>query len=125
MKWVLASIAAVAALATGPVNAADIPVKAPPMPVISNWTGFYIGGLATYGFAAAEHCSVTVPCAPSFPFTDMTGWLGGGTVGANYQINNWVFGIEGDWSGGKLNGSSPTTTGYNCLGNCVNSIRDV
>jgi outer membrane immunogenic protein len=116
---------AIAALVGGSALAADIPLKAPPRAVTYNWSGIYIGGVASYGFAKAEHCSVIVPCAPSFPFTDMTGWLGGGTVGANYQINNFVLGVEADWSGGKLNGSSPSTTGFGCAGLCANSIRDV
>src|SRR5262245_16387849 len=81
-------------------SAADIPRPAPapvykvaPAPVWS-WTGFYIGGVGSYGWANAEHCQVgsASPCRPTFPQTNMKGWLGGVTVGANYQVNNIVFG---------------------------------
>jgi outer membrane immunogenic protein len=108
-------------------SAADMPTKAPMAPVAApyNWTGFYIGAVGSYGWADATHCSVLVPCAPGFPVTDMKGGLFGATVGYNYQLNNIVFGVEGDWSGGRLSGSSPSTAGYGCGGTCDNKITSV
>jgi opacity protein-like surface antigen len=46
MKQFLASIggACVIAVAVLPVHAADLPLKAPPVPVAYSWAGFYIGG---------------------------------------------------------------------------------
>ncbi len=46
MKKFLIATAALASVAlVGPANAADLPVKAPPvlMPVMYNWSGLYIG----------------------------------------------------------------------------------
>jgi opacity protein-like surface antigen len=36
-----------------------------------------------------------------------SGWLGGGTLGYNFQRDKWVFGVEGDITGTNTNGSSP------------------
>ena len=128
MKRFIAVAAAIAAFGfVNAASAADMPTKAPmaPVAVPFNWTGFYVGAVGSYGWANAEHCSVVVPCAPGFPVTNMKGWLGGATVGFNYQFNNIVFGVEGDWSGGRLSGSSPSTAGYGCAGTCDNEIRSV
>jgi outer membrane immunogenic protein len=51
--------------------------------------------------------------------------LFGATVGYNYQLNNIVFGVEGDWSGGRLSGSSLNTSNYNCGLSCDNKITSV
>jgi outer membrane immunogenic protein len=101
-----------------------MPVKAP-VAVLYNWTGFYVGGVGSYGWADAQHCAITSPCVPTFPVTNMKGGLGGATVGFNYQLNNIVFGIEGDWSGGSLSGSSPSVPGFGCGGTCDNKITSV
>jgi hypothetical protein len=80
--------------------AADLPAPvapyAPPLPPRAyNWTSVYIGGNAGYGFATASET------ASLFGFSvtsseDLTGFIGGGQVGANYQSGPVVFGIEGD-----------------------------
>jgi outer membrane immunogenic protein len=53
VKWVLGSVAVIAML-TGAASAADMPAKAPlykapPPPLVTTWTGFYIGGNFGYG----------------------------------------------------------------------------
>jgi outer membrane immunogenic protein len=98
--------AAGAAMAPG-AQAADMMVKAPPpaMPAPS-WTGLYIGVHAgavlqgadqTYGFNSPNPHSIGAA-------TD-TGFIGGGQIGYNFQTGNFVYGIEGDFSGlsGKAN----------------------
>jgi len=35
----------------------------------------------------------------------MNGWLGGGQIGYNYQVDRWVFGVEAEFSGSNLQGS--------------------
>jgi hypothetical protein len=56
-----------------------------------NWTGFYIG--ADVG-AAWGVTNWNFPDGSINPH--VAGFLGGGNLGYNYQIGNWVFGIEGD-----------------------------
>src|SRR3954463_15721237 len=96
---VLAGLAG-AMISTGAM-AADIsrPVyKAPPagaLPVAYDWTGFYIGGHVGYGWADKTW---------SDPFNFGTvshnadGFLGGGQAGFNYQVGQFVFGAEGDFT---------------------------
>src|SRR5262245_61403864 len=103
MKRLLLSGIALAAVAiAAPVSAADYPARGPvykaaPMPLF-NWTGFYVGGHAGYGWSDSENL-------------DPKGWFGGGQVGYNWQYApNWVFGLEGDISGSDIsakNGVAP------------------
>src|ERR1700726_2865797 len=82
----------------GSASAADMLVKAPPA---YSWTGFYIGanlgagtGNSDLGFTsgtAFEHDTIT-----------SSGWVAGGTVGANYQMGHIVLGIEADWAAANI-----------------------
>src|SRR5207253_5189332 len=95
-----------AVISTGAM-AADLtrPVyKAPPagaLPVTYDWTGFYVGGHVGYGWAKKDW-------QDSFGLfnlsTDPNGFLGGGQVGFNYQIGQFVLGAEGDFSWTGING---------------------
>ena len=132
MKKLFAAAAIAAFGFVGTAMAADMPVKAPMSPIaapVYNWTGFYVGAVGTYGWGDSQHCQngFAVPCIATGPFTNMKGWEGGLTVGHNWQWSQWVLGVEGDWSWGKLNGSSPSVTGFGCggAGTCdtwINSI---
>jgi len=89
----LAAIAAV--FSVGAANAADMaPVyKAPPPAPIFSWTGFYIG--ANVGYSSG-HSDVN---GLASGLGDLTGIVGGGQIGYNWQAGGWVFGIEGDFQG--------------------------
>lgn len=85
-------------------SAADMgrPVyKAAPAPVahVYNWTGFYLGGHAGYAWGNKDWADVVT--GPFSVGHDVDGFLLGGQVGFNYQINSLVLGIEGDiaWTG--------------------------
>lgn len=100
MHQKIITVAAFAGLIATPVLAAEMPVKAPPPPF--SWTGFYIGG--EFGWGESRTHNVRNVANSSFPVgfeetIDETGIMGGGVLGANYQINQFVFGIEGDWQG--------------------------
>ena len=78
------------------------------------WTGLYIGVNGGYAFGNGGG-----------GFGDPSGGLFGGTVGYNYQIGQFVTGVEGslDWAGlsksqGLLDGSV-TTAKVNSLGNVL------
>ena len=113
MKKVL--LATVSVLALGDTAA----VAAPPTPM--TWTGFYVG--AQGGFAA-NRGSFT-PLGPDIPDSlvlgqsytaNRTGATLGVLGGYNYQMANYVFGVEGDWNwvGAKassvISGGGPATT---------------
>src|SRR3954464_4507439 len=90
---------------SGAALAADMarPVyKAPPagvLPAAYDWTGFYIGGHVGYGWGQKDLRHTFGPNAPS----TTQGFLGGGQVGYNYQIGQYLLGVEADgsWSGIK------------------------
>jgi outer membrane immunogenic protein len=105
--------------------AADMPLKAPPPPPppVFSWTGCYIGGSTGGAWRQSNNTTVTFvdggsgsgPAAAagalptSFSYNGSS-WIGGGQLGCNYQASNWVFGIETDVSGMKLNGGEAIAT---------------
>jgi outer membrane immunogenic protein len=96
--------------------AADLPQPAPPpaqapvayIPVVPvyNWGGIYYGINGGYAFGKSEW---TTPLATTGNF-NTSGFAVGATVGANYQVDAFVFGLEADidWMGVK--GSSSICT---------------
>jgi outer membrane immunogenic protein len=115
-------------LASLAASGADMPVKAPvpaPVPAVS-WTGFYAGVNA--GYAWSEDTSVNSrarvifdpglidPTAPTtagaalttpIPVGNGNGFIGGGQIGYNYQVRDFVAGIEADiqWLSGRGSGT--------------------
>ena len=81
--------------------AADLSVKArpapPPPPPPFSWTGFYIGG--NLGGAWAQGNNVTDSLfGLNFGNGNNNGvFIAGGQTGFNYQISNFVLGVEGDF----------------------------
>jgi outer membrane immunogenic protein len=115
LKKLLLTTAAVATMA-GSALAADLPhYKAPPPPPlpILTWTGFYIGLNGGYIERQGTHFTSTpaggiaaavagTPAATNLTFDlrRQRGGLGGGTVGYNWQANQYVvLGVEGDFDG--------------------------
>lgn len=104
-------------VATGLAWAADMPLKAPPMAPVAaptTWTSCYVGGNVGGGWTSASLFD------PTFLLNDGnnngTGVVGGGQVGCDYQVNSFVFGIEGllDWTSIRGNGHPtqlPTSLG--------------
>jgi outer membrane immunogenic protein len=79
--------------------------KAPPagvLPVAYDWTGFYVGGHIGYGWARNDYFDPLVPF--NLRDTSASGILGGGQVGYNYQIGQFVVGAEGDMSATGIKG---------------------
>jgi outer membrane immunogenic protein len=88
---------------------------APAMRAMYSWTGFYAGGNVGYSWGKAK-TDVTVPGftidaattggatvpvdIPGAAFSESlkpSGWIGGGQIGWNSQVGNWVLGLEADW----------------------------
>jgi outer membrane immunogenic protein len=111
VKKFLGFMIAVAFLAS-PALAADLPVKAkaPPPPPITPWAGFYIGGTAGGGWATSSQTDIFGVSTKDY---HQSGFLGGGTIGYNWQIQNLVWGAEADISWSHVNGSAtlPGTCG--------------
>jgi outer membrane immunogenic protein len=104
-KSTLASILAIGLL-TSPAIAADLAVKAPVRPVAPiayNWSGFYIGGNAGYswGRSKLDHNllvddGVDIDSYTTAGSVKPKGFIGGGQIGYNWQLNSVVFGLELD-----------------------------
>lgn len=111
MRWRLIAAAAITVAAYRPALAADLPAPSLPPPVpppIYNWTGIYLGINGGFGTGSSNWSDGPVGTTGSFP---ISGYLIGGTVGFNYQIGQYVFGIEGDGDWTNLQGSSGSTCG--------------
>jgi outer membrane immunogenic protein len=81
-------------------NAADMPVKAPPAPTpppIFSWTGFYIGGNLGAGWSDRTVTDTVFGVNIDNNNGNNARFIGGGQVGFNYQINNFVIGVEADF----------------------------
>jgi outer membrane immunogenic protein len=78
-----------------------------------NWGGIYIGINGGYGFGSS---SWTVPAGDTSPGSFNTnGALAGGTLGANFQTGQFVFGIEGDGDWSDIKGSVSGASSAACL----------
>lgn len=106
-----------------------MPLKAPPAPIapVYNWTGFY-GGLnagGSWGQASNSYTFVTAAGVPLPIATDTShpnGFIGGGQLGYNWQVNSWVLGLETDLQGSTQRGSA-SAVGAAC-GVCTVSATD-
>ena len=114
MRKTLAWLAVLAAMPVGAASAADMALKAPPpVPSVAyNWTGFYLGGELGGGWASQQstvltQTSPTTAFPPGFASNpvNMSGVLGGFYAGGNYQINQFLVGIDGDYTWADLTGT--------------------
>ena len=121
------AIAVTAILAPSLTYGADLEVFKAEQPTIyvQNqflWGGVYVGGFLGGGWGTANWgASSIVVNTPSGSAVDVaslpvlhvnvpiSGFLGGGRVGANYQTGPFVFGFEGDFTGMVLKGHTSTT----------------
>jgi outer membrane immunogenic protein len=115
----LASVAFVA-FGASQALAADMPAKAPPVPVVVpfSWTGFYIGlnaggawsdrdiGYSLPPFTSGVVATCGAPAGVALPApttanlsatcSDGSSFTGGGQIGYNWQTGAFVLGVEGD-----------------------------
>ncbi|WP_448952759.1 outer membrane protein [Labrys neptuniae] len=120
ISFVIAGLSAL--LCSTSVFAADLaPAAAEPVaPVVTpyNWSGPYVGLHAGYGWGretddqsrlfpvpSTTVVQTTTTSAPADKF-DLSGFIGGAHAGYNYQINQFVIGVEGDIDYSNLNGSA-------------------
>ena len=117
----LGSVAFVAlGLGTPAAFAAEMRVPPPPPPPapVYTWSGCYVGASAGYGSGTSRHTTVdgsnfnspTIALPPAGADItnnfDLSGFIGGGQLGCNWQWGAWVFGVEGDGSATNWAGQS-------------------
>jgi len=111
-----AAAASVLALGVGAAQAADLTYEPAPVvvaPAAFNWSGFYAGVHAGYGWGSEDdnqsnlfgdgEIDVTPP--PTADSFDMDGFIGGVHAGYNWQMDQFVFGVEGDLDYSNIKGS--------------------
>jgi outer membrane immunogenic protein len=107
IKTLIASVAFMG-LGTAVAGAADLPVRAPPPPPppVFSWTGFYVG--ANIGGAWSNNNWNDTLFLTNFNNSAHNSvFIGGGQIGGNYQIGNFVIGGEWDfdWAGNNNGGT--------------------
>jgi outer membrane immunogenic protein len=102
--------------------AADLPQAPPPPPPeapaayipatvpVYNWGGIYFGLNGGYGFGNSDWTGGAVS---SGDFST-SGFLVGGTVGVNFQMDQFVLGAETDLDYAPISGDGPSTFCQNC-----------
>ncbi len=109
-------------------DAADLPVKARPLPVTPSWTGFYIGvqaggafGDRTVGYTGDPAAALLLIPDPIIVLPGQqpvlphgfrgSGATGGLEAGYNWQVSpNWLLGVETDFSAGGPKGGGAGTS---------------
>jgi outer membrane immunogenic protein len=124
--WVIASAMGIGSM--GAALAADMPLKAAPPPVpVCTWCGFYIGvdgggywahqsgetnaypaGFGAPAISGAGFAGIGI--LPTSHSLNDSGGLGAVHAGYNWQVNNWLFGVEGDWAWLNRSVSNAQTT---------------
>ena len=105
-KTLIASLA-FSVLGTAVAGAADMPMRAaPPMlpPPLFTWTGFYVGG--NIGGAWANNSWTDRFFGTNFNNNGNGAFIGGGQVGVNYQVGQFVIGGEWDFDWASNNNNS-------------------
>src|SRR6516225_6592205 len=107
-------------------SAADLSSRVAPlpvMPVVYNWTGFYVGGNGGYGWS---NVSTTVYALNTGVFeasdsSNRNGGFGGGQIGYNFlPFPHFLFGVEGDFDWASLTGN---TSGSSLTGSATSSHK--
>jgi outer membrane immunogenic protein len=129
----LAGTAALA-IAASAAQAADLPSRYAPPPMIAavpvfTWTGFYVGVNAGYGWNTNDNNNFVDPVLGVVSTGgDDGGFVGGGQVGYNYQIGQFVIGLEtdiqyADLGGGRNTFGQAAFLGDNNDGNWFGTVR--
>ena len=116
------SVMAFAIATIAPAQAADMPVKAPmlsPVPVAQwSWTGFYVGinGGAGWGTtnSSIDLAQFGVPGTLPIASHNENGFIFGGQLGYNYQMGQFVVGVEGDFDWADIKGDAPCLVVLTC-----------
>jgi outer membrane immunogenic protein len=133
MKKLLLATVAVFGFA-GAAAAADLPSRYAPPPMVAavpvfTWTGFYVGVNAGYGWNTNDNNNNFVDPALGVVSNGGSdgGFVGGGQVGYNYQMGQFVIGLETDIQYADLGGGRSTFgqgfAGSNNDGNWFGTVR--
>jgi outer membrane immunogenic protein len=108
MIWSLRALALpMVLLASGHSYAADMVA-----PTSYDWTGVYLGLQGGYGWGSTDYSYKPQNSDQSI---DYDGFVGGGTLGYNWQTGNIVLGLEGDASYSAMESGTVLTRNTPCV----------
>jgi len=107
---VQASVAAIVLVGSSAAVAADMPAVAPlkAVPIVAyGWTGFYAGLHGGYAWGngsinLTDNRGIGLGLFPATLAANPSGFLGGVQAGYNYQLGQWLFGVESDIAGAEI-----------------------
>ena len=115
-KFILATLSAAAlGLVSQASFAADVEVD----PVAYDWSGLYVGVTAGYGWGDVQMFD---DGAGTSGKQDVEGFVAGGTLGYNYQMDSFLIGVETDLSFSDIDGSWGDQPGWNCANVCTGEL---
>jgi outer membrane immunogenic protein len=112
MKWLARigiGMAVAAPLATQAADLGRIPAyRVPPPGMITAWTGCYVGLNIGGGWVDG---SVSTPLTGNLGNVTAAGFSGGGQIGCDYQLGQFVVGLQGMANMADIRGSNPQPGG--------------
>lgn len=96
----LAATAVSSAMAADLIVEEDVAEVA--MAAAYDWNGGYVGAFGGYGWGDTTWDGIGLGQVPF----DLTGWIAGVDVGANFQTGSFVLGVEGDVAWTNMGGSA-------------------
>lgn len=113
LKTLLATMVA-AVISTSAIAGGSLKDDAAPEELRFNWSGLYVGtsvGVATGNTQDRADILGLITVGTDY---DISGAVYGGHVGYNHQVGGYVFGVEGSYSAGDINGSQTCLLLLNC-----------
>jgi outer membrane immunogenic protein len=113
MKRLFLASLAVFSISGSSAWAADMLAPMADAPVAS-WTGCYVGGNIGGGWSDIDQTQVhkvgsTIPLNNDFGSGSGSGFIGGAQLGCDYQMDRWVFGVQGMFDFGDIKSSHAVT----------------
>jgi outer membrane immunogenic protein len=105
-KFIAAIILSGGATMAQAADLGPLPYRVPPPPMVLGWTGFYVGANVGGGWSVAKS-TFDFAGGPAFASASnpLTGAVGGGQAGYNWQTGPLVLGVEADIQASSLKGS--------------------
>jgi|DewCreStandDraft_4_1066084.scaffolds.fasta_scaffold39235_1 outer membrane immunogenic protein len=82
----------------------------PPVAAVHDWTGVYVGVNGGWGWGrttGAWYPIIAVFEGAGTGNFSIDGAIFGGQAGFNYQIANWILGVEADWNAASIHANNP------------------